>query len=76
MSNTNQYTDLIAGAHRNKKKFTEWVYTLTEPLNQAREKLIEKQTLFDVETAVGDQLDQHSAVLGHGDSLPMLHILW
>ena len=71
MSNTNQYTDLIAGAHRNKEKFTEWVYTLTEPLNQAREKLIEMQTQFDVETAVGDQLDAVGARVGISRIMPV-----
>lgn len=70
MSNTNQYTDLIAGAHRNKERFTEWIFTITEPLSKAREKLIEMQALFDVETAVGVQLDAVGARVGVSRILP------
>lgn len=69
--NSNQYTELIAGAHRNKEKFQEWIFTLTEPLNEAREKLIEMQTLFDVETAVGDQLDAVGDRVGASRMLPV-----
>ena len=70
--NSNQYTELIAGAHRNKEKFQEWIFTLTEPLNEAREKLIEMQKLFDVETAVGDQLDAVGARVGASRYLPVM----
>lgn len=70
--NSNQYTELIAGAHRNKEKFQEWIFTLTEPLNEAREKLIEMQALFDVETAVGDQLDAVGARVGASRYLPVM----
>lgn len=70
--NSNQYTELIAGAHRNKEKFQEWIFTLTEPLNEAREKLIEMQTLFDVERAVGDQLDAVGARVGASRYLPVM----
>lgn len=69
--NTNQYTDLIAGAHRNKEKFTEWVYTLTEPMNEAREKLIQMQTDFAVDTAIGVQLDAVGARVGASRYLPV-----
>lgn len=71
MSNTNQYTDLIAGAHRNKEKFTEWLYTLTEPLNQARQRLAEMQTDFDVDQAIGNQLDAIGARVGASRYLPL-----
>lgn len=70
MSNTNAYTDLIAGAHRNKEKFTEWIYTLTEPLSQAREKLIAMQSIFSVDSAVGVQLDAVGARVGVSRILP------
>lgn len=68
---TNAYTELIAGAHRNKERFTEWVYALTDPLNLAREKLIKMQTQFDIETAVGDQLDAVGVRVGISRILPV-----
>ena len=71
MSNANQYTDLIAGAHRDKEKFTEWIYALTEPLDQARERLAKMQTDFDVDSAVGDQLDAIGARVGASRYLPI-----
>lgn len=68
---TNEYTDLIAGAHVGRERFTRWVFELTEPLREARERLAALRTQFDVDSAVGDQLDGIGARVGISRSLPM-----
>ena len=57
MSNENEYTDLIAGAHRGKERFAEWIFQLTAPLKTARERLAGMVGDFDVDRAEGAQLD-------------------
>lgn len=57
MANQNGYTKLIAGAHREKEHFTEWVYRLTEPFAVARERLADMPTAYDIDFAEGAQLD-------------------
>jgi hypothetical protein len=69
--NQNEYTDLIAGAHTNKPKFTNWVYALTEPVNQARKSMITLMGSFELNTAVGDQLDAIGARIGLPRELPI-----
>lgn len=69
--NQNEYTDLIAGAHTKKPKFTDWVYALTEPINQARRGMIDLMGSFDLATAVGDQLDAVGARIGLPRELPI-----
>ncbi len=69
--NQNEYTDLIAGAHTNKPRFTDWVYALTEPINQARRGMINLMGSFDLATAVGDQLDAVGARIGFPRELPV-----
>jgi hypothetical protein len=69
--NENEYTDLIAGAHTHKPKFTNWVYALTEPVNQARNSMITLMGSFALDTAVGDQLDAVGARIGLPRELPI-----
>ena len=66
----NAYTALITGAHKEKPKFKEWVYVLTEALNVARKRLIKLQDDFAIETAVGVQHDAVGARVGADRKLP------
>lgn len=68
---TNDYTQLIAGYHVDKPLFTEWIYALTQPLQVARERLAHMQQDFDVDTAVGAQLDAVGARVGISRTLPV-----
>lgn len=70
-ANATEYTDLIAGAHVGKPRFTEWLFELTEPLRVARERLAALRTDFDVDTAVGKQLDAVGARIGVSRNLPL-----
>ena len=56
MASQNEYTELIAGAHREKPRFTEWVYQLTEPVAEARSRMKQFVRDFDIDYAVGSQL--------------------
>lgn len=71
MADRNEYTDLIAGYHVGKDKFQQWVFTLTEPLRIARERLAALRDDFDVDKAVGPQLDAIGVRVGVSRSLPM-----
>lgn len=68
----NEYTELIQGYHKDKPLFTEWVYALTEPLLEARRRLANMPALFDVDNAVGDQLDAVGRRVGIGRELPVI----
>jgi hypothetical protein len=68
---TNEYTDLIAGFHVGKERYTSWVFTLTEPLRIARERLAALREDFDVDTAIGAQLDAVGVRVGVSRVLPM-----
>lgn len=68
---TNEYTDLIAGYHVGKERYTAWVFTLTEPLRIARERLAALREDFDVDTAIGAQLDAVGVRVGVSRILPM-----
>ena len=57
MPNENEYTELIAGAHRERPRFTEWVYQLTKPVLEARLGLADMINRYDVDLAEGKQLD-------------------
>lgn len=57
MANENEYTELIAGAYREKPRFTEWVYQLTEPVLEARQGLADMVNQYDIDLAEGKQLD-------------------
>lgn len=57
MANQNGYTELIAGAHREKERFNEWLYQLTEPLAVACERLADMPNEYDIDFAEGVQLD-------------------
>lgn len=67
----NEYTDLIAGYHVGKDRYTSWVFTLTEPLRIARERLAALREDFDVDTAIGAQLDAVGVRVGVSRTLPM-----
>lgn len=71
MTSANEYTELIAGAHVGKRKYTEWVFVLTEALRVARERLSALRSDFDVDTAIGVQLDAVGARVGMSRTLPM-----
>lgn len=68
---TNEYTELIAGYHVGKARYTSWVFTLTEPLRIARERLAAMREDFDVDTAIGAQLDAVGVRVGVSRNLPM-----
>lgn len=68
---TNKYTDLIAGYHFDKPLFTQWIYALTQPLITAQNRLAEMQADFDVDTAVGVQLDAVGVRVGISRKLPV-----
>lgn len=67
---TNKYTDLIAGYHFDKPLFTQWIYALTQPLITAQNRLAEMQEDFDIDTAVGLQLDAVGVRIGASRNLP------
>ena len=72
MANSNEYTTLIAGYHAQKPKFQKWVFALTEPLRIARERLALMQVQdFDLDMAVGAQLDAVGARIGLNRRLPI-----
>ena len=69
MSDTNQYTDLLSGHFVGLEKFTQFVYELTQPfleLGQVAESL---PLAFDLDTAVGVQLDAVGERVGIGRRL-------
>lgn len=68
---TNKYTDLIAGYHFDKPLFTQWIYALTQPLITAQNRLAEMQEDFDIDTAVGLQLDAVGVRVGISRKLPV-----
>lgn len=68
---TNKYTDLIAGYHFEKPLFTQWIYALTQPLITAQNRLAEMQSDFDIDTAVGAQLDAVGVRVGISRKLPV-----
>lgn len=69
--NTNEYTALIAGLHKGKPKYTEWVYKVTTLFETAKVRLDNMSKDFDVDYAVGKQLDAVGARVGVERSLPM-----
>lgn len=71
MSDQNEYTSLIAGAHFEKPKFQQWIYELTEPLLEVRRRLAQMREDFDVDTAIGVQLDAIGVRVGVGRQLPI-----
>ena len=70
MTNSNEYTELIAGYHFDKPNFQNWVFVLTEPLRLARQRLAELQANFDVDTALGVQLNAVGRRVGVSRTLP------
>ena len=68
---TNKYTDLIAGYHFEKPLFARWIYELTQPLITAQNRLAQMQDDFDIDTAVGVQLDAIGVRVGISRKLPV-----
>ena len=66
-----EYSELIAGAHVGREKFVAWVETLTEPLRKARERLASLSNDFDVDKAIGKQLDAIGDRVGVSRRLPI-----
>ena len=66
----NKYTGLIAGYHFDKPRFRAWVYFLTEIFNEQRRNLAALSRAFDVDYAVGDQLDAVGVRVGIGRNVP------
>lgn len=69
MSDTNRYTDLLAGHFVGLEKFTQLIYELTQPfleLGQVAESL---PLAFDLDSAVGVQLDAVGERVGIGRRL-------
>lgn len=64
MADENSYTGLIAGAHKGKERFTEWIYQLTQPLVEAQKTLIDGYKVFDLDLAEGEQLDALGVRIG------------
>ena len=64
MADANRFTEYIAGAMRDKPRFQQWIYELTQPLETARTRLAALQDQFDLDRAVGVQLDAVGARVG------------
>ena len=72
MADSNEYTALIAGYWAQKPKFQQWIYELTEPFRIARERFVAMAVeSFDLDKAVGAQLDAVGARIGLARGLPV-----
>lgn len=71
MANENEYTQLIAGAHREKPRFTEWLYQLTQPLLAARTAIKGFVLDYDIDYATGAQLDAVGVRVGEARKLAL-----
>lgn len=71
MANENEYTQLIAGAHREKPRFTEWLYQLTQPLLAARAAIKGFVLDYDIDYATGAQLDAVGVRVGEARKLAL-----
>ena len=72
MADSNEYTALIAGHWAQKPKFQQWIFTLTEPFRIARERFVQMAVeSFDLDKAVGAQLDAVGARIGLARGLPV-----
>ena len=68
----NKYTELIAGYHFDKPLFSRWVYELTQPLMVAQNRLAQMQNDFDIDKAVGVQLDAIGVRVGISRKIPVV----
>jgi hypothetical protein len=72
MADSNEYTSLIAGHWAQKPRFQQWIYELTEPFRIARERFVQMAVeSFDLDKAVGAQLDAVGARIGLARGLPV-----
>lgn len=71
MHELNEYSELAAGAPRRSERFRRLLFELTEPLRIAKLRLDQMRRDFDVDTAVGVQLDAIGARVGVSRELPV-----
>lgn len=64
MSDINQYTGLVTSEHNQKSKFMALIAASLQPFVDLQNNTNSIQSLFDVETAVGDQLDKLGQWIG------------
>jgi hypothetical protein len=60
----NIYTGLITSEHNQRAKFSAMVTLLTQPSVDAQQQFLSLASLFDLDAAVGDQLDKLGAWVG------------
>ena len=69
MSDTNQYTNLLSGHFAGLEKFAQLIYELTQPYLEAAQVAASLPLAFDLDTAVGAQLDAVGERVGIGRRL-------
>ena len=69
MSNTNKYTDRLAGHYVDLEKFGQAVYELTQPFSEIKNIADSLPLSFDLDTATGVQLDAVGVRVGIGRRL-------
>lgn len=71
MADLSQYTDLITSEHNKRLKFMEVVETLAEPMVDLQNVLSAMPGKFDLDNAVGDQLDTIGLWVGISRDVPV-----
>lgn len=71
VSNMSKYTDLITSAHNQKEKFVKTVDISTSPYESIQNILNNLINKYDIDLAVGDQLDTVGIWVGIGRYLPL-----
>lgn len=66
-----KYTELITSSHNNKPKFVKTVDISTNPYSDIQEILLSFHNKFDLDIAVGDQLDILGEWIGRSRYLPL-----
>jgi hypothetical protein len=69
MADITQYLDLITSQHRSKPKFAATVAATVQPLADIAETLAGFPAAFDLDAAVGDQLDAVGLWIGQGRNI-------
>lgn len=64
------YLDLITSQYRNSPKFKQWLTVLLTPLIDAQNLALILYTYFDIDTAIGVQLDKLGEIIGAKRLLP------
>lgn len=71
MADSSQYTDLITSEHNNRPKFMAVVETLAQPMVDLQNLLSSMPGKFDLDSAVGDQLDTIGIWVGISRNVPV-----